>query len=92
MSSADSDVADLEGISHARPQCFTFSGRWNISTATASCSVWRRKRFSYDAFTKDEKMRMRLQRLRLELRMELAAEEERMIGNFNDLDVSSVGR
>src|SRR5208283_2805556 len=38
------------------------------------------------------KQRMRLQRLRLELGMELAAEEEWVTGNFNDFDVSSVGR
>ena len=35
--------------------------------------------------------RMRLQRLRLEFGMELAAEEEWMVGNLDDLDVGSVG-
>jgi len=35
---------------------------------------------------------MRLQRLRLELRMELAAEEVRMARDFHDLDISCVGR
>src|SRR5580765_4990627 len=33
---------------------------------------------------------MRLQRLRLELRMELAAEEIGMVGNFNYLNICSV--
>ena len=36
--------------------------------------------------------RMRLERLRLELGMELASDEVRMIGNFDHLDVSSVRR
>ena len=42
----------------------------------------------------DERLeqRMRLQRLRLELRMELAAEEMRMSGELDDLDVGAVGR
>ena len=39
-----------------------------------------------------EEERMRLQRLGLELGMELAAEEVGMIGEFNDLHVGSVGR
>jgi hypothetical protein len=34
---------------------------------------------------------MRLQGLGLELGMELAAEEERMAGNLDDLDISRVG-
>jgi hypothetical protein len=36
------------------------------------------------------KQRMRLERLRLELGMELAAEEERMILDLYDLDVGSI--
>src|ERR1019366_86950 len=43
-------------------------------------------------FHKSSEQRMRFQRLGLELRMELAAEEKRMIGNFHDLDIGSVGR
>src|SRR5579862_4209981 len=35
---------------------------------------------------------MRLQRLRLELRVELAAKEEWVFGNFDDFDIRSVGR
>src|SRR5271157_5559627 len=35
---------------------------------------------------------MRLQRLRLELGMELAAKEVGMLGNFDDLDVGAVRR
>src|SRR3954453_6598345 len=35
--------------------------------------------------------RMRLQRLRLELRMELAADEEWMLGDLDHLDVSPIG-
>src|ERR1022692_891469 len=36
--------------------------------------------------------RMRFQRLRLELGMKLASDEMRMIRQFHDLDISSVGR
>ena len=36
--------------------------------------------------------RMRLERLGLEFGMELAAEEEGMVGNLDDLDVGAVGR
>ena len=35
--------------------------------------------------------RMRLERLGLELGMELAAEEVRMVGDLDDLDVGAVG-
>src|ERR1019366_1303476 len=42
-------------------------------------------------FHKGSEQGMRLQRLGLELRMELAAQEKRMIGNFNDLDIGPVG-
>src|SRR5271157_5515357 len=38
------------------------------------------------------KQRMRLQRLRLELGMELAAQEVGVVGNLDDLDVGAVGR
>src|SRR5579863_2568820 len=36
--------------------------------------------------------RVRRERLRFELRMELAADEPGMVGNFDDLDVNAVGR
>src|SRR5215469_10657038 len=36
--------------------------------------------------------RMGLERLRLELGMELAPEEERMLGNLDNLNVGSIGR
>src|SRR3954469_21266249 len=35
---------------------------------------------------------MRLQRLRLEFRMELASDKERVLGDLDHLDVGSVGR
>jgi len=39
-----------------------------------------------------EEKRMRCQRLRLELRVKLAAEEPRMLRRFDDLHIFSVGR
>ena len=41
---------------------------------------------------KGSKQRMRLERLRFEFRVELAADEVRMIGKFDHLNVSSIGR
>ena len=42
----------------------------------------------------DERLeqRMRLERLRLEFRMELAADEIRMVGDLHHLDVGAIGR
>ena len=40
---------------------------------------------------RSREQRMRLQRLRLEFGMELAAQEERVVGNLDDLDVGPIG-
>ena len=47
---------------------------------------------SYGRADEGDEQRVRLQRLRLELGMELAAEEPGMVGDLADLDVRAVGR